>query len=260
MMPLLTPRLAARREVRGFSLIEIVFVVAIIALLAAVALPLYSSYLARSQATELVLKYDAIRTNIQVAVKTGEVQATCATLAGSVHAANLQSDHAQLAVDFEPVASGYTPVLTMCASLVSQGPQGVEVTREAHNLFSRNSAISPGAVIGDSAASFSVKLAGDSVLCTVLPPASATKTACGPGKGSGGSTTGAINSPVVPASGPSSQPAKPPVATPSQPLTPASGPSSQPARPPLATPSQPVTPSAQFGPRVCTAGHDDCQL
>ncbi|MBK9443867.1 MAG: prepilin-type N-terminal cleavage/methylation domain-containing protein [Comamonadaceae bacterium] len=170
----------AKRAVRGFTLIEVVFVVVIIALLAAAALPIYRSYSARSQASELALKYDAIRTNIQVAAKAGDAQTTCASLASSVQSANLSSNYAQLAVDFEPVSGGYTPVLTMCATLAAQGPLGVEVTREAHNLLSRNSAISPGAVVGDSAVSFSVRLAGDTALCKVVTTGSTAKTGCAP--------------------------------------------------------------------------------
>jgi len=212
----LKPTPKVHQAVRGFTLLEVIFVVVIIALLAAVALPIYQSYRARSQASELALKYDAIRTNIQVAAKTGEFQSACAALASTVQAANLHSDYAQLAVDFEPVTGGYTPVLTMCSSRTNQGPHGVEVTREAHSLLGRNSAISPGAVIGDSAVSFSVKLAGDTALCKLLPPVANAKAACG----SATVTSGPANIPVPVTSGPvgpastPSVPASTPVATP----------------------------------------------
>ena len=213
----------------GFTLLEILFVIIIIALLAAVALPIYQGYAARSQAAELALKYDAIRTNIQVAAKTGEVQAACANLSDTVQAANLRSDHALLAVNFEPVAGGFTPVLTMCATQAVQGGHGVEVVREAHHILSRNSTISQGAVIGASAVSFSVRLAGDSALCKALPPGGAAAAGCNPGSGGGGQN-GNPNKPLTPASGAASKP-----------ITPASGGASSPAATLVVVPIQPVT-------------------
>ncbi len=207
------PARTAHSASRGFTLIEVVFVVVIIALLAAVSLPIYRSYTARSQASELALKYDAVRTNIQVAAKTGDVQASCDLVASSVNAANLRSDYAQLAVDFEPVAGGFTPVLTLCASLATQGQQGVEVTRQAHELLSRNSVISQGAVLGDSAVSFSVKLAGKTALCTTLPTRSGDQAPCTSAKAPS-NQTGAVTPTLV----------KPPQATPSNPVPVASAP------------------------------------
>lgn len=195
----------------GFTLLEILLVVAIIGLLVVVAVPLYQSYVARSRAAELALKFDAVRTNIQVAAKSGDVQTACANLASTVQSGNLQSTYAQLALNFEPVTGGFTPVLTMCATIASQGQRGVEVTREAHHLLSRDSVISQGAVIGDSAVSFSVKLAGDAALCTTQPPAGAAKTGCAPGTSSVAQSAGTANTPVTPASGAASQPVVSPV-------------------------------------------------
>lgn len=245
------PNAPARRVSHGFTLIEVVFVVLVIALLAAVALPIYAGYRARSQAAELALKYDAIRTNIQVAAKTGDVQAACAVLANTVHSANLRSDYAHLAIDFEPVTGGYTPVLTLCANLANQGLHGVEVTREAHRLLSRNSAISPGALIGESAVSFSVRLAGNAALCLALAPVNAAKSGCGPGQVAGGQANVNTKTPAISASGPASVPAKPPVIKPSQPVVPASGSASQPVKPPVLGASQPLTLGTPSGPKVC---------
>jgi hypothetical protein len=53
---------------------------------------------------ELALQFEAIRTGVQVAI------------------------------NFEPVANGFTPELTMSATHAAQGAPYVEVTRDAHML------------------------------------------------------------------------------------------------------------------------------
>ncbi|AZP12275.1 prepilin-type N-terminal cleavage/methylation domain-containing protein [Undibacterium parvum] len=212
----------APKTIGGFTLVEILIVIGIIGLLAAVALPSYQRYVARSQAAELALKYDAVRTAIQVSAKSGEIHAACGNLASTVQPANLQSSYAQLALNFDAVPGGFSPVLTICAAAATQGQRGVEVAREAHNLLMRNSTIGQGAVIGESAVSFSVKLAGDTALCKVLPPAGTAKAACGKATGSSDNTVvtppkpGNIT-PNIPASGASAP--QGPVSTPQKPVT-----------------------------------------
>lgn len=69
-------RTLARRAQAGFTLIELMIVVAIIGILAAVALPAYQDYIARAQATEALSLAEGLR--IPVLEKFTQ-DATCAT-------------------------------------------------------------------------------------------------------------------------------------------------------------------------------------
>ena len=50
-----------KKNTKGFTLLELLTVITILALLAAISVPVYRTYIERAQSTEIVLRYDAVR-------------------------------------------------------------------------------------------------------------------------------------------------------------------------------------------------------
>ena len=234
--------MTSKRQAQGFTLLEILTVVAVIVILGAIAITGYQSYVARARASEIVLKYDAIRTAMGAALAGGQQLADCAELAKRLGNTNLKDEHAQLAYGFEAVTGGYRPVLTVCAKTDSHGAVGVGVARGAHETLSKSTRVEAGAVLTDTLVSFAVPLsdAGKSV-CTVA--VAAAQGACG--------------------QPPSASAAKPPAQAPAQAQTQAStaGPPDRPVPRGLkagSTPNAPwLSPMESFGEGVMQATWTD---
>ena len=85
-----------KRAQQGFTLIELMIVVAIIGILAAVALPAYQDYTKRAKVSEVVLAASAGKTTISEYVNTNGAMPATAT--ASLPAANVQVRFSRLLI------------------------------------------------------------------------------------------------------------------------------------------------------------------
>jgi type IV pilus assembly protein PilE len=171
-----------QRFPRGFTIIDLLVTIAIVAVLAGIAVPVYQSYLVRARSADILVKFDEARTRTGPAVVTAPANGRCADVANALGASTIADEYARLAYGFEAVRSdagpSYRPVLTVCASAARQGVLGVRVTRAAYDELSKLGVVEPAPVLTDSMVSFSLRLSDASrAVCTV--PVGGAYTPCG---------------------------------------------------------------------------------
>ena len=89
-----------RSTQKGFTLIELMIVVAIIGILAAVALPAYTTYTKKAKFTEVVLSTAAIKMAVELCVNDG------ACFAGGTATAPSGVKYSTVGIPAAPIASG----------------------------------------------------------------------------------------------------------------------------------------------------------
>ena len=100
-------------KINGFTLIELMIVVAIIGLLAAVALPAYQIYADRSRFTALIIAVDPARKAIDLCVQTASL-ANCSLV-------NTQAEWTAVSLVDSIIFSGNAAAITITATPIASG-------------------------------------------------------------------------------------------------------------------------------------------
>jgi len=163
---------------------ELLVVLGIMAILAAVSVPIYRNYASNAQATEIVLLYDSLRSGLAAEFDQGETS-NCADVLGAIGGSRDQalSDHyARVSIAFNAVGgvgtNGYSPAMLVCGRQDTQGRLGRAVAESTFEELSTLGRVLPGATVTDSMVVFSAPLGDPNVpLCRV--PVGGTVDGCG---------------------------------------------------------------------------------
>lgn len=123
---------------RGFTVLEILIGLAIVAILVAVALPAYQHFMAKAKASEIIAIYDEAREYVATEMAGAALSCHQIEMLNRDHPFN--NPHAMLsfrdeALDKGNPAAGTGLVLTVIAMKPNHGQEGLDIAREMHEVM-----------------------------------------------------------------------------------------------------------------------------
>lgn len=160
----------SRNYMQGFTLLEVMFAIAIIAILAATAVIGYRQYMARASSTELVQLYDALRQQV-VADASGTSIDLCDDPPVSIVSKPWpKSPYVDLSIVKMDHDKGKPVGLLINADIGRHGEHNTDIARETYNILNKGHHVAPKHTVNDSVVTF-VALLVNTPCTSALPAA-----------------------------------------------------------------------------------------
>ena len=144
----------SRNHVQGFTLLELMFAVAIIAILAATAVIGYRQYMARAASTELVELYDALRQQVVAEASGADIDLCNDPPVSVVPKPWPKSRYVDLSIVKMNHDKGKPLGLLINADIGRHGEHNTDIAREAYNILNKGHHVAPKHTVKDSVVTF----------------------------------------------------------------------------------------------------------